>query len=96
MKFTIHLTPKNAKINYSNIADAVYLEEYKIKIFFQDGTIKIVDFKDFLFDRHTHPIYKRYRKESVFKKFEIKNSNLNWYNYEMIFPVEQLYAGKIL
>ena len=95
MKFKIIMTPKNAKVNYSNVADAVYLKEFKIKIFFQDGTNKIVDFKNFLYNVHTHPMYKRYRKTSVFKKFDIKNGNLNWYDYEMIFPVEDLYNGKI-
>ena len=96
MKFTIHLTPKNAKIKYSHVADAVYLEGYKIKVLFEDGTFKVVDFEEFLYDKHTHPMYKRYRKQNVFKKFEIKSGNLNWFNYEMIFPVEQLYDGKIL
>jgi len=55
-----------------------------------------VDFKPFVFKPFGHPIYKRYRKPSVFKKFEIIDGNLNWFDYEMIFPVEQLYAGRIL
>src|SRR5262245_24636917 len=77
------------------ISDAVYSSDHKIQIFFKDESIKIIDFKPFIFDKYVHPIYKRYRKVSVFKKFKIKNGNLNWYDYEMIFPVEQLYAGKI-
>lgn len=95
MKFKIILTPKKAKINFSDVADAVYAGDHKIKIFFKDGTIKVVDFKPFIFNKYVHPIYKRYRKVSVFKKFEIDNGNLNWYDYEMIFPVEELYNGKI-
>ena len=87
--------PKRKKYNPIVVADAVYAKNFSIKVFFQDGTVKIVAFKPFLFNEYVHPIYKRYRKVSVFKKFDIKNGNLNWYDYEMIFPVEDLYNGKI-
>jgi hypothetical protein len=94
MKITI-IRSKDSKVKSSLVSDAVYVKDFKIKIFFKDGTNKIVDFKSFLYSEHVHPIYKRYRKTSVFKKFDIKNGNLNWNDYEMIFPVEELYNGKI-
>ena len=94
MRIVIEI-PKKRKYDPIIIADAVYLRDYKIKIFFKDKTVKVVDFKEFLFNEYVHPIYKRYRKLSVFKKFDVIDGNLNWYDYEMIFPVEQLYAGKI-
>lgn len=94
MKIVIEI-PKKKIYKPIIIADAVYFKDYKIKIFFKDKAVKIVDFKEFLFNEYVHPIYKRYRKFPVFKKFDITDGNLNWNDYEMIFPVEQLYAGKI-
>ena len=95
MKITVvNKIPKGAKEMY--VSDAVCLEKFKIKIFFTDGSDKTVDFSDFLSKEHLHPSLKKYRVERTFGKFEIMHGNLVWNDYEMIFPVEQLYDGKIL
>ncbi|HKR04508.1 MAG TPA: DUF2442 domain-containing protein [Bacteroidia bacterium] len=94
MKITIvKKVDKNAKEMY--VSDAVYSGNHKIKIFFSDGTQTLIDFNPFLSKKHLHPTLKKYKKESAFKKFEIKHGNLMWNDYEMIFPVEELYQGKI-
>ncbi|CAN5512853.1 hypothetical protein BH09BAC6_BH09BAC6_28110 [soil metagenome] len=33
--------------------------------------------------------------EALFCNFEIKDGNLNWNDYDMIFPISELYEGKI-
>ena len=65
-----------------------------LEIEFDDGARRIVNFKPFLFgDRH--PDIKKYRAEAEFARFEIRNGNLNWNDYEMIFPLSDLYNSTI-
>jgi len=42
-----------------------------------------------------HPSIKKYLDESKFLQYEIVDGNLNWNNYDLIFPVDDLYQGKI-
>lgn len=76
------------------IDSAKYLSDYAIRIHFNDGTEKIVDFKPFL-SKSLHPSIKKYLDEDQFSKFNLTDGNLNWNDYEMIFPVWDLYNGKI-
>jgi hypothetical protein len=76
------------------IDSAEYLSDYILKIKFSDGYESFVDFGPFLL-RSLHPSIKKYLLINKFKNFEIENGNLNWNNYELIFPVSDLYSGKI-
>jgi hypothetical protein len=76
------------------IVSAKYLSDYVIRIRFDDGTDRVVDFKPFLV-KASHPEIVKYLKESNFKKFIIDNGNLNWNDYELIFPISDLYEGTI-
>ena len=67
----------------------------RLNIFFSDGASKVVDFGPFL-TSHLHPQYNRYMNPKYFKTFKIENGNLVWgKNWDMVFPVEQLYRGII-
>jgi len=76
------------------VSSAKYLKDYVLRVNFSDGTERAVDFKSFLM-KSTHPQITKYRKESVFKKFTIKDGNIDWNDYELIFPIDDLYNGKI-
>jgi len=83
--------------NYSKIVTIIkaeYIQNWKIKIQFDDGTEKTIDFKPFI-EGSNHPEIKKYLNEDLFKDFDIVNGNLNWNDYDMIFPVWDLYQGKI-
>jgi len=54
----------------------------------------LVDFKPFL-ELSLHPSIKKYLEGKRFKEFKIVDGNLNWNDYDLIFPVEDLYAGHI-
>ncbi|MBI2258719.1 MAG: DUF2442 domain-containing protein [Flavobacteriia bacterium] len=73
---------------------AKYLSDFAIRITFNDGTEKLVDFKSFL-DKSLNPSIKKYLDESNFSKFKIVDGNLNWSDYDLIFPIRDLYKGKI-
>ncbi|MEN9370801.1 MAG: hypothetical protein RI952_1666 [Bacteroidota bacterium] len=76
------------------INSAVYIGDYAIRLFFNDGVCKLVDFKSFL-ENSSHPSIKKYLDESKFKEFLIVDGNLNWNDYDLIFPIADLYQGVI-
>lgn len=48
-----------------------------------------------LFSKHTNNC--KYLDPKKFKKFTIENGNLVWgKNWDLIFPIELLYAGKVV
>lgn len=76
------------------IKSAVYIGDFAIRILFSDGVNKLVDFKDFL-ETSSHPSIRKYLDESKFKQFVIVDGNLNWNDYDLIFPLADLYKGII-
>lgn len=78
------------------IIRADYVEDTTLHIFFSDGTSRVVDFKPFII-AHPHPQYNCYINPKNFKKFKIEFGNIVWgKNWDMIFPIEQLYKGVVL
>lgn len=76
------------------VTNAHYLGDFKIGIEFSDGTYQEVDFYPFLSNSH-HPEIRKFLDEKLFKQFEVKDGNLNWNDFDLIFPVWDLYQGKI-
>ena len=78
------------------VVKAEYAGDVKLHISFSDGTSRTVDFKQFILS-HPHPQYNRYIAPKFFKKFTIEHGNVVWgKNWDMVFPVEQLYRGTVL
>lgn len=72
-----------------------YASDYNILISFSDLTQQTVDFGPFLAD-HSHPRYNKYKNPIHFRKFKIVCGNIVWgKDWDLIFPVSQLHAGKI-
>lgn len=77
------------------VIKAIYVAEYKIHIYFNDGTDRIVDFENYLFNYEY--AYPEYRTLSKFKTFKVDKGELVWgKNWDIIFPVHKLYSGSIL
>jgi hypothetical protein len=76
------------------ITNARGLEGHKIRIEFRDGTTKVVDFSAFL-QSARDPVTRRYLDPRKFRQFTIRHGNLNWNDYEMCFPVADLYRGRV-
>lgn len=76
------------------IESAEYLGEYSIQICFKDGIIRVIDFKRFL-ETAIQPSIRKYLDTTMFKEFNIVEGNLNWNDYDLIFPVYDLYLGQI-
>ncbi|MCW0484858.1 DUF2442 domain-containing protein [Gaoshiqia sediminis] len=80
--------------NPIKIDSAKYEGNFAVRIRFTDGTEKLVDFKPFL-SKARHPSIKKYREEALFRKYRIVDGNLNWNDYELFFPIWDLYTGRI-
>ncbi|GBU21334.1 hypothetical protein R80B4_01223 [Fibrobacteres bacterium R8-0-B4] len=77
------------------VKQAEYAGAYSVLLLFSDGVVKKVDFGNFL-KKTLHPRNRFYLDESEFKKFKIEDGNIVWgENWDLIFPVEQLYSGAI-
>jgi hypothetical protein len=76
------------------IKSAKYIGDYAIRLVFSDGTNRLIDFKTFL-ESSLHPSIRKYLDENKFKKFSIVDGNLNWNDYDLIFPLDDLHKGTI-
>lgn len=78
-----------------SVIGANYISGLKIEVEFDDKKKRVIDFTQF-FKTHSHPQYNKYAKPELFKKFKIENGNVVWgKNWDMIFPVVELYKGKV-
>jgi hypothetical protein len=76
------------------IDKAAYLNGYKIKFDFSDGVSQTIDFENFL-KSAKNPMTKKYLDKDKFKNFSIEYGDIVWSDYEMCFPIWNLYEGKI-
>lgn len=74
-----------------SIQQAEYLNDFKIKLIFSDGKKNIVDFEPFLISA-TNPMTKKYTDKIYFKNFRLTHGDLEWNDYEMCFPIWDLYT----
>lgn len=77
------------------IVSARYLSGYQIEIIFNDDAKSVVDFEEFI-SNSQHPSIRKFVNLHEFKRFKIVNGNLNWNDYELIFPLSDLKKGSIL
>ena len=77
------------------IIDAENLGNLTVSLTFNDNTKQTVDVGDFI-RRHPHPQYNKYLDPQKFSRFTIDNGNIVWgKNWDLIFPIEQLYSGNL-
>jgi hypothetical protein len=73
---------------------AEYIEDYTVRLYFDDEVIRDIDFGHFL-KTHPHPQHNKYLKYSNFKKFKIENGNIVWgKSWDLIFDLWDMYKGK--
>jgi hypothetical protein len=90
----IHEPVDESKIEVLDIIRAEYVGGYKIHLWFSDGKNHVVDFEPFLMSAR-NPMTTQYRDVKKFRQFRLDYGNLDWNDYEMCFPVADLYEGKI-
>lgn len=60
------------------VKQAKYIEDYKIKIIFSNGVMKIVDFSQFL--KNAKHVFIPLRKIDYFREFQVDDITLSWPN----------------
>ncbi len=94
MRIIVDYKDSPSGFNQLRIDSAKYLSDYAIRIIFNDGNERLVDFKPFL-SKSLHPSITKYLDESKFSSFSLTDGNLNWNDYDLIFPISDLYKGQI-
>jgi hypothetical protein len=77
-----------------NVISATQKEKYRIHLCFDDGIEQDVDFESFL-TRSLHPDIRAYLDPARFVSFRIEYGELVWGDYDLCFPVIDLYRNQI-
>jgi hypothetical protein len=76
-----------------SIKKADYVEGYKIRLVFNDDSVQIIDFSNFILTSH-NPHIAKYSDLNLFKTFSITDGDLEWNDYDLCFPIGDLYENK--
>lgn len=77
-----------------NIVAAEQVADFRILLRFDDGTEQIVDFKPFL-SNSLHPDIRAWLDPARFSTFRLEYGELVWGDYELCFPMIDLYRNQI-
>lgn len=69
------------------IISAEYVGEYRLRLTFNDGVVKIFDAKELILK----PLYKSLQSLDVFQKFELDGWTVSWDNGKIDIAPEYLY-----
>jgi hypothetical protein len=81
-------------IDYLEIENVKYIDHYKLYLKFNDGKENIVDFSNFILNSK-HPDIKKYQDIELFKNFNFEYGEIQWNDYELVFPIADLYENNI-
>jgi len=78
-----------------NVVAAEIVGDLQLRIRFDDGTEQTVDFRPFL-TASLHPDIRAWASQERFSQFRVENGELLWGDYELCFPVMDLYRNRIV
>ncbi len=71
-----------------------HVSAYRLGIRFDDGHESTVDFGPFL-KASPHPAIRAYLDAERFKSFTLEDGMLHWNDFDLVFPMAELYEGCI-
>ncbi len=77
-----------------SIEKATYLGDYKIQFEFSEGKTQVIDFEGFL-KKARNPMTSKYLDKEKFASFSLDSGDIHWNDFEMSFPIWNLYEGRI-
>jgi hypothetical protein len=80
--------------NRLQIISAKALPGLRLELLFSDGKTQIVDFGPFL-KSSKQPEIRKFAKPSAFSKFVVKDGDIMWGDFDLIFPIKDLYENNI-
>ncbi|HLF85395.1 MAG TPA: DUF2442 domain-containing protein [Blastocatellia bacterium] len=76
------------------VVRAERLSDYKVRLNFSDGAERVVDFEPFL-SSSQNPMIRAYLDPQKFEGFRLEHGDLIWDDYELCFPIANLYEGRL-
>lgn len=76
------------------ITEAEYLSGYRFRLKFSDCNEWVINFEPFLRNSR-HPEIRKYLEPELFKQFKIEYGDWVWKDYDLCFPIADLYEGRI-
>jgi len=76
------------------VTGAERISAYTLRLHFSDGASRELDFEPFL-QKSARPEIRQFQDLSRFAGFRIQDGELVWGDYEMCFPIADLYDGKL-
>jgi hypothetical protein len=70
------------------------LDGYKLKLYFSNGVERVIDFEPFL-RASRNPLIRAYLDPQRFANFKIEYGDLVWDDYDLCFPIADLYENRI-
>jgi hypothetical protein len=77
-----------------SIEQVSHIDDYKLKLVFNDQASQVIDFKPFL-SKSLNPLIRKYLAPEEFAKFEVDGGDLEWNDYDLCFPIADLYENRI-
>lgn len=71
------------------------LKAFELQLEFNDKSIQVIDFYPFL-SSSSNPFIKKYLSPQEFSRFEVDEGDLEWNDYDLCFPIADLYQNKII
>jgi hypothetical protein len=71
-----------------------HVEDYKLELLFNDNTKQLIDFFPFL-SSSLNPLITKYLDAKEFSNFGINEGDLEWNDYDLCFPIADLYENRI-
>ena len=83
------MTPEIISIEAARLRDT-----YKVELKFNDGADRTIDFQPFL-TQTQHPSIRAFLEPAKFKNFRVEHGDLVWGDYDLCFPIADLYYDRI-
>ena len=77
-----------------SIEQVSHIDDYKLKLVFNDQASQVIDFKTF-FSKSLNPLIRKYLAPEEFTKFELDGGDLEWNDYDLCFSITDLYENRI-
>jgi hypothetical protein len=73
---------------------AEHAGDFKLRVAFNDGAQRTVDFAPFL-RQSRNPLIQAYLDPVAFARFTVRDGDLIWDDYGLCFPIADLYEGRL-
>ena len=86
------MTPSENAVIF--VERAKHAGEFGLRLTFNDATERTVDFGPFLRGSR-NPLIRAYLEPAAFACFEVRDGDLIWGDYDLCFPIVDLYEGQV-